>query len=256
MPGRVKRPHFVVAEHDYLTFRIERIDRRQRLAANPEYRGLFDRSFVQKQIVPVKVHGDTERSLRGGHAGYVVDMRVCQENVTDRKPSIGCRAQERLHFVARIDQHGFSRTFATDQKSVLEERTHGARLDYHGESMVLVLVDDLMFLSKVRSAAARLGVQISTPRSPAAPIEEMRQQTPELVILDLNNRRSDALATVAAMKQDPLLAAIPTVAFAGHTQLDLLAAARKSGVSEVLTKGAFTEMLPEILGRAAGTAGT
>jgi CheY-like chemotaxis protein len=124
------------------------------------------------------------------------------------------------------------------------------------DSMVLVLVDDLMFLSKVRSAAARLGVQISTSRSPAAPIEDMRQQKPALVILDLNNRRADALATVAAMKEDPSLSTIPTVAFAGHTQLDLLAAARQSGVGEVLTKGAFTEMLPEILGRVAGTAGS
>jgi CheY-like chemotaxis protein len=117
--------------------------------------------------------------------------------------------------------------------------------------MVLLLIDDLMFLSKVRSAAARLGVPVATARSADAAIADMKQTPPSLVILDLNSRRADPLATVAAMKADPALKDIATVAFAGHLQHDLLAAASQVGVGEVLTRGAFSEMLPEILARAA-----
>jgi CheY-like chemotaxis protein len=117
--------------------------------------------------------------------------------------------------------------------------------------MVLVLVDDLIFLSKVRTVAGRLNVPVVTARSMDGALADMRQTRPALVILDLNCRRVDPLATVAAMKADPVLNDIPTVAFAGHTQLDLLTAARQSGVGEVLTRGAFTDLLPEILARAA-----
>jgi CheY-like chemotaxis protein len=117
--------------------------------------------------------------------------------------------------------------------------------------MVLAIVDDLIFLSKVRTVAGRLSVPLVTARSVDGAIADMRQTRPALVILDLNCRRVDPLAAVAAMKSDPALHDIPTVAFAGHTQLDLLTAARQSGVSEVLTRGAFTDLLPEILARAA-----
>jgi ActR/RegA family two-component response regulator len=117
--------------------------------------------------------------------------------------------------------------------------------------MVLVLIDDLLFLSKVRSVAARIGVPIVTARSTEGAVADMKQTPPALVILDLNCRRADPLATVAAMNADSALKDVPTVAFAGHTQLDLLTAARQSGVGEVLTRGAFADLLPEILGRAA-----
>lgn len=120
--------------------------------------------------------------------------------------------------------------------------------------MVLALVDDLIFLSKIRTAATRLGVSVVTARSTDGAIADMRQTPPALVVIDLNSRRADPLATVAAMKSDPALQGIPTVAFAGHTQLDLLAAARQGGVGEVLTRGAFNDLLPEILSRAAGGA--
>jgi CheY-like chemotaxis protein len=115
--------------------------------------------------------------------------------------------------------------------------------------MVFAIVDDLIFMSKIRSSASRIGVSIVTPRSAADAIDDMRKQPPALVILDLNNRRADALGTFAAMKAEPTLEHVPVVAFAGHTQIDLLDAARRAGVRDVLTRGALNELLPEILAR-------
>ena len=51
------------------------------------------------------------------------------------------------------------------------------------------------------------------------------------------------------MRADPALAAIPTVGFASHVQTDVIEAARRAGVGEVLARSAFTQRLPEILGR-------
>ena len=53
--------------------------------------------------------------------------------------------------------------------------------------MVIVAVDDLMFASRISSAAKALGVDISYARSPEAIVEAVRSKAPRLVILDLNS---------------------------------------------------------------------
>ncbi|MQA30562.1 MAG: response regulator [Luteitalea sp.] len=115
--------------------------------------------------------------------------------------------------------------------------------------MILAIVDDLMFTSKIRSAAARLGVTVAFARSSAGALSDMRASAPALVILDLNNARTDPIGTVAAMKADPALAGIPTIGFVSHVQTELIDAARDAGVGEVMARSAFTERLPEILSR-------
>jgi len=113
--------------------------------------------------------------------------------------------------------------------------------------MVLAVVDDLMFTSKIKTTARQLGVDVAFARSSDAALAGMRTKLPALVILDLNNTRTDPLGTVAAMKGDPRLASIPTVGFVSHVQADLIDAARMAGVDDVLARSAFTARLAEIL---------
>ena len=113
--------------------------------------------------------------------------------------------------------------------------------------MVLAVVDDLMFTSKIKTAAQQLGVAVTFARSSDAAVTGMRTAAPALVILDLNSPRTDPLGIVAAMKRDPALASIPTIGFVSHVQTDLINAARAAGVDEVLARSAFTARLAEIL---------
>src|SRR5262245_12575537 len=106
-----------------------------------------------------------------------------------------------------------------------------------------------MFASKIKAAASRLGVAVGFPKSAAAALDDMRQETPSLVILDLNSARLDPMGTLAAMRRDPALAAIPTVGFVSHVRSDVIEAARQAGVGELMARSAFAERLPEILGR-------
>jgi len=115
--------------------------------------------------------------------------------------------------------------------------------------MILAVLDDLMFSSKIKTAANQLGVAVSFARSADAALGEMRKAAPALVILDLNNARTAPLEIVAAMRQDPALASIPTVGYASHVQTDVIEAARRAGVGEVLARSAFTMQLGEILSR-------
>ena len=113
--------------------------------------------------------------------------------------------------------------------------------------MILAVVDDLMFSSKIKTAANQLGVTVAFARSCDAALASMRASAPSLVILDLNSPRTDPLGTVAAMKRDPAMASIRTVGYASHVQTDVIDAARKAGVDEVLARSAFTARLAEIL---------
>jgi CheY-like chemotaxis protein len=113
--------------------------------------------------------------------------------------------------------------------------------------MILAVLDDLMFTSKIKTTASGLGVPIVFARSSANAISEMRRQAPALAIFDLNNPRTDPLGTIVAMKADPALAAIPTMGYVSHVQTDLIDAARLAGFGEVLPRSAFAAGLAGIL---------
>ena len=72
---------------------------------------------------------------------------------------------------------------------------------------------------------------VAFARSSAGALADDARDAPALVILDLNSSRTDPIGTVAAMKADPALAAIPTVGFVSHVQTDLIDQARQAGVS-------------------------
>ncbi len=156
--------------------------------------------------------------------------------------------EQALHFIAGIDQHACTRARARNDESILEERTDRLRLDYD-HAVILAILDDLLFTSKLRATAKPLGATLAFARSLEQALIIMREQRPALVIFDLNNPRTDPLGTIAAMKADPALAAIPTVGFASHVQVDVIEAARKAGVDDVMARSLFTERLPQILAR-------
>jgi PleD family two-component response regulator len=115
--------------------------------------------------------------------------------------------------------------------------------------MILAVLDDLLFTSKIKTTAAQLGVPVSFARSPQTALAAMRSTLPALVILDLNNPRTDPFGTLASMKADASLSAIPTVGYASHVQTDVIEAARRAGVDDVMARSAFTQRLGEILAR-------
>jgi len=115
--------------------------------------------------------------------------------------------------------------------------------------MILAVLDDLMFSSRIKTAANQLGVDLRFSRSVDGAIETMRKNPTTLVLFDLDNQRLDPLAVVAAMQTDPALASIPTLGYASHVHTDVINAARRAGVGDVLARSAFTQQLGDILTR-------
>jgi PleD family two-component response regulator len=113
--------------------------------------------------------------------------------------------------------------------------------------MVLCAVDDLMFASRIRSAAARSGTEVRFVRGAAALLDAARTGRASLLLLDLNADALDPLGLVAALRADPALAGVRTVGFVSHVQGDRVAAARAAGVDDVLARSAFVTQLPALL---------
>ena len=113
--------------------------------------------------------------------------------------------------------------------------------------MILAVLDDLMFSSKIKTTAKQIGVDVTFARSSDGALAEMRKTTPQLVIFDLNNARTRPLEIVAAMKQDAALASVPTVGYASHVMVDVIEAARQAGIGEVMARSLFTQKLADIL---------
>jgi PleD family two-component response regulator len=116
--------------------------------------------------------------------------------------------------------------------------------------MILAVLDDLMFTTRIKTTAGQMGIAVSFARSADAALTEMRRTTPSLVILDLNSARTNPLGLVSSMRQDPVLAAVRTVGYVSHVHTDVIDAARRAGVGEVLARSAFSQRLAEILGSA------
>lgn len=115
--------------------------------------------------------------------------------------------------------------------------------------MIVAVLDDLMFTSKIRAAASRLGVTVRFAGSRASALAAVREHRPTLVVLDLNSPRTDPLGVVADLKADADLQNTETVGFVSHVDAERIAEARAAGVGEVLARSAFTQQLPELLTR-------
>ena len=115
--------------------------------------------------------------------------------------------------------------------------------------MILAILDDLLFTSKIRSTAGQAGVAIAFARSSAAALEQMRAEPPSLVIFDLNNPRTDPLGTLASDEGRPGPGIHSDVGFVSHVDTATIEAARAAGIGEVLARSAFAGNLPAILGK-------
>jgi CheY-like chemotaxis protein len=112
---------------------------------------------------------------------------------------------------------------------------------------IVAAVDDLMFSSRIATAAKQMGIDVAFARSSDDVLNQSRAKKPGLIIFDLNATRLDPIATIRTIKADDTFRETITMGFVSHVDGGLIAAARAAGIDEVLARSAFTARLAEIL---------
>ena len=103
---------------------------------------------------------------------------------------------------------------------------------------VLVLVRDLMFVSKITATARAAGIDLTLLRNP----DQLQSQPANRLIVDL------ALpGAIPAARRWRDATGRPVTAFVAHTDTAAITEARAAGLDRVLTRGRFTEDLPQLL---------
>ena len=113
--------------------------------------------------------------------------------------------------------------------------------------MILVVADDLLFRSKISTAAKAAGVVVGAATTADAAITRAREERPTLILLDLDSGRTQPFEVLRRLSEDPELRALPTLGFVSHVHAHLVRQARDLGIGTVLARSAFVVQLPEIL---------
>ena len=106
---------------------------------------------------------------------------------------------------------------------------------------ILVIVDDLIFRTKIESAAARAGVPVVVARDQST----LMNASWPLAIVDLNLSTGDPMALIQAIRHAHPSAKI--LAYGAHVDTELHATARAAGCTWVAPRSVFVQRLPQLL---------
>lgn len=249
MARGVKNVDNEIAERKLLAWLVEVVDWRLRLDLDAEHPALFHNAVVEKLIVGVQPHIHAKTTLRGGDAGDVIQMRVRQENLRDvDAPASGC-VEQRFDFVTGIDEEALRRPLACNEVAVLVEGRRGGSPNQHVRyhlAMVVAVVDDLLFSSKIRAVAQAAGAAVTFARSADAAVSAAGNDSTSLVIVDLESRSADAIEIVRSIRTS-VRTELRIVGYGSHVNVERLKAARDAGCDHAMARSAFVATLPDLL---------
>jgi CheY-like chemotaxis protein len=119
---------------------------------------------------------------------------------------------------------------------------------------ILALVSDLLFAVKITEAAKRNGMQVEYVKTDKDLLESVKGN-PALVIMDLNIHSADPVTLIQKLKGDVHHKGLSILGYVSHVQGELKQKAHDAGCDVVLARSAFSQNLPQILKRYAGTMG-
>jgi PleD family two-component response regulator len=117
---------------------------------------------------------------------------------------------------------------------------------------ILAAVDDLFFTVKITDAAKRAGLQVEFVKTEKDLLDKAKTG-PALIILDLNFNAIQPLKMVTRLKGSPELKPISVIGYLSHVQGELKQKAHETGCDMVMARSAFSQNLPQILKRHAGS---
>lgn len=117
---------------------------------------------------------------------------------------------------------------------------------------ILAAVTDLFFAVKLTEAARRAGLALEFVKE-SNEILEKAKTMPSLIIFDLNFEAVEPLKLIASLKGSAETRGISLIGYLSHVQGELKQLAQEAGCDMVLARSAFSQNMPLIFKRHAGT---
>lgn len=122
---------------------------------------------------------------------------------------------------------------------------------------ILIIDDDVDTLKLVGLMLERHGYEIVVASSGALGIEKAKEETPQLILLDIMMPDMDGYEVTRRLRSDPILTHIPIIMFTAKTMVDDKVAGFEAGVDDYLTKpthpAELTAHIKAVLSRATQT---
>jgi len=110
---------------------------------------------------------------------------------------------------------------------------------------VVVLIDDMIFATKIASTGSAVGICVATVKTAEAVTRAMAESRVSLLIVDLGSTGDEAFAAIDAAVAHASRPRV--VAFVSHVDIDMANRARSAGADEVLARSKFSQALPQLL---------
>ncbi len=115
------------------------------------------------------------------------------------------------------------------------------------EPIVLGVLSDLFFGIKVAEAAKRAGGRMRMVKSEKEFLS-LAGAGPAMIVFDLQQANPEPARLLRALKANPALASIPTLAYFSHVQEEQRRDALAAGCDLVLPRSVFTQRVEELVG--------
>jgi DNA-binding NarL/FixJ family response regulator len=116
--------------------------------------------------------------------------------------------------------------------------------------MVLAVVDDLLFSSKIRSVASASGRPIVFVRKRDDVMTSIREHNPDIVLFDLDRASLDPIGAIREIRSHADLANVTLIGFGSHVHAERFEEAREAGIDLAMARSGFVVALPRIVGGA------
>lgn len=110
--------------------------------------------------------------------------------------------------------------------------------------LVLALVDDLVFASRIRVEVEQAGGTCQRFSTSQALLDAMRVERPALVIVDLEGMGFDGVQALRDLAESPDADGVPRIAYGSHVHAVTLEAAASAGAT-AWPRSRFVRELPE-----------
>ena len=110
-------------------------------------------------------------------------------------------------------------------------------------AQLIVFEPDLLFSSRIESAAAKVGFPVKVFDNLDEFLKEAKQATPQVALVNLDA----AMGRFAALEGVARSLSCKVVGYYSHVNSSLAAEAQRTGISAVLSRGAFANKLQALL---------